>query len=420
MVSFVWPPEVETIPKDCFRGCRLLSDFRFDDGTYWAANEREIESWAFYECGEFVNFSLPHTVDWVPKICLNICEQMRDGHKVTIVPLKDSRKGTCGRHVSDWLLDLSEFETVPSNLVSGGSGFVRLFKRKADGRLVVGKFLNIREYGEDQTMFEREICNLIAVEHTNEGCNAYPKWRYRCHKAIVPFVGYTPPCRATEGHFAIFTEFVPGGSLSDFIGPQSTKRNQLDSTALVKIIVGIVLGMRHVHRHGIVHRDLKLSNVLLNEQHHPLICDFGSSRSLVAESTTLTGAPQVTIYYAAPELSEEDAQYDYKADVYSFGVMLYEIVTGQLAFRHLNSIQVTRFVLSGKRPEIPGNVLPFTRGLIEWCWSGNPSDRPSFDEIFSELQRQKFRIFRNVNSRDVSKYAHSLFDPKVWRNFISI
>ena len=97
-----------------------------------------------------------------------------------------------------------------------------------------------------------------------------------------------------------------------------------------------------------------------------------------------------------------------KVDVYSFGVMLYEMVTGQLALRHLNQYQVMAFIIRGKRPDIPDKVLPFTRSLITRCWSGDPSDRPSFANIYSELVKQDFRIFEDVDSGVVASYAQSL------------
>ena len=116
--------------------------------------------------------------------------------------------------------------------------------------------------------------------------------------------------------------------------------------------------MRYVHSLGIIHRDLKPSNVLLDESHRPLVCDFGSSRVLSSD-TTLTQSPQLTVYYAAPEFSDEDVAYDSKVDVYSFGVMLYEIVTGQLALRHLNQYQVLPFILRGKRSPSPPEADEF-------------------------------------------------------------
>ena len=165
--------------------------------------------------------------------------------------------------------------------------------------------------------------------------------------------------------------------------------------------------MRYIHSLGLIHRDLKPSNVLVDENHHPQLCDFGSSRSLATEAT-MTGLPHVTLYYVAPELCDEDVQYDEKVDVYSFGMMLYEIVTGKLALRNLNQIQLPALLSRGRRPEIPTTVIPFTKGLIESCWSQDPAQRPSFGEIYDSLQKVHFRLFEDVDCQSVSQYAQSI------------
>ena len=153
---------------------------------------------------------------------------------------------------------------------------------------------------------------------------------------MAPLSGYALPCSLTKHRFSFLTEYVSGGSLSDaFIcGLCAPVSGSLwfDFTARATIVVGLVHCMKYVHSLGIIHRDLKLSNVLLDEEHSPLVCDFGSIRALPSD-LTLTQSPQVTVYYAAPEFG--GAAYGSKVDVYSFGVMLYEIVTGQLALRYL-------------------------------------------------------------------------------------
>ena len=402
---FVCPRDVESIGRGCFSGCSSLSNFRFEDGSCL----KQLGEYAFSGCRSLRVFVCPRGVESIGEGCFQGCDSLariilERGAKIgresfRAAGLKDGvevvSSGERSKHFSDYLLDLGDVEEVPSGLVSGGTGSIKLFKEKGNGNLVVGKFLESDDSGLSQKTFEREISNLLTLDHP----------------CVVSLTGYALPCLLTQYRFGVFTDYVSGGSLSDAISMLGSSRDSVswfDSTARAVIVVGIAYGMRYVHSRGIIHRDLKPSNVLLDERHHPQLCDFGSSRSISGDFT-LTQAPQVTLYYAAPEFADPNLDsYDTKVDVYSFGMMLYEIVTGQLALRHLNQFQVLGFIVRGMRPEIPGDVLPFTRSLIERCWSGAPSERPSFAEICSELAEQHFRLFEDVDSGAVASYAHSL------------
>ena len=316
------------------------------------------------------------------------CAELAKGAEI-VFPEKRARP------LSEFLIDVSCLQEVPCDFGSRDTGCIKLFKRKGDGKQIVGKFLESDDSGMSQKTFEREASVFVALDHP----------------CVVIFVGYALPCALTQYRFAIFTEYACGGSLASAIQMSSSSSPDclwFDSTARTIIVVGIVHGMMYIHSRGIIHRDLKPSNILLDGHHHPQLCDFGSSREISTEPT-LTQGPQVTFYYAAPEFYDEDGQYDSKVDVYSFGIILYEIVTGKFALRHLNQFQLISYINRGKRPEIPGNVLSFTRSLIERCWSSDPSERPSFTDIYTELVDQNFRIFDDVDSKSVASYARSLY-----------
>jgi serine/threonine-protein kinase TNNI3K len=160
--------------------------------------------------------------------------------------------------------------------------------------------------------------------------------------------------------------------------------------------------MRYVHSKGVIHRDLKPSNILISADGRALIGDFGTSR-FAGDGSTLT--PDCgTIHYSAPELCYERADCTTKVDVYSFGLILFEILTGRPVFdRSLYAMPTLRLILSGARPEVPISCGKFMAGLIRRCWAMDPASRPSFEEIFVEFQEADFQIIDGADTQEIAK-----------------
>jgi serine/threonine protein kinase len=165
-----------------------------------------------------------------------------------------------------------------------------------------------------------------------------------------------------------------------------------------------------VHSGGIVHRDLKPANILLDPTSHcPIIADFGFSREEDV-SVTMTSRKGTPLYMAPELFLDEHVHYSNKVDVFSFGVLLYEIVTGEKPFQDCGGIAYRLFdkIRNGSRATIPDTVEPFIRGLISRCWDGNPERRPNFLDIFYELREHQFKIFPAVESQAVEQFLRSL------------
>ena len=146
--------------------------------------------------------------------------------------------------------------------------------------------------------------------------------------------------------------------------------------------------LKSVHSAGVIHRDLKLENILLDEDNHAKVSDFGLSGFIEQESGGWSRTQMVgTASYMAPELVQGRKDYDEKVDVYAFGVVVFMIVTkgerpGISAFD----------VGNGKKAAIPMSVSRFSRNLIEKCWSFKASDRPSFSEINDLLRGNEDKL----------------------------
>jgi serine/threonine protein kinase len=201
-------------------------------------------------------------------------------------------------------------------------------------------------------------------------------------------------------------EFVPNGSLADHL--PSTKKSDLcelrGDSRIAIITVGIVIAMQYIHSQGIIHRDLKPSNILLDWDWTVRIADFGCSVR-IRDSDTGDQSLPMDSRYVPPECY--GGEWSFASDVFSFGLILYELVTSRPYFDDkLTMLQIMLKLLSDEwSPEIPMFVHPPVRQPIEECLAKNPDERPSFVEIFDRLKSIRFRILQKVQSFKIFKFV---------------
>lgn len=198
------------------------------------------------------------------------------------------------------------------------------------------------------------------------------------HKNIVQFIGAStrPP------GLCIVTEYMAGGSLFDFLHKQN---DVLKLSTVLRLAIDISKGMNYLHRNNIVHRDLKTANVLMDENEVVKIADFGVAR--VQTRSGVMTAETGTYRWMAPEVIEH-RPYDHKVDVFSFGVVLWELLTGKLPYEDLTPLQAAVGVVhKGLRPTIPEHTHPDLEKLLNRCWEREPSLRPEFSAVVETLQQ---------------------------------
>jgi hypothetical protein len=146
----------------------------------------------------------------------------------------------------------------------------------------------------------------------------------------------------------------------------------------------IALGMDWLHSHGIIHRDLKASNVLMRKRGSwiSLVADFECSVGVVG--TGFWRAPEILQACKEKNVSKKPEIFTKQADVYSYGMTCYEILTGKLPFEG-HSPRDYDLVLNGGRPEVPEYVDDWIHKLLNRCWHPNAVDRPSFGDILNLL-----------------------------------
>ncbi|KAJ9132685.1 hypothetical protein P3X46_033525 [Hevea brasiliensis] len=198
------------------------------------------------------------------------------------------------------------------------------------------------------------------------------------HKNVVQFIGACtkPPS------LCIVTEFMSGGSVYDYLHKQ---KGVFKLPYLLKVAIDVSKGMNYLHQNNIIHRDLKAANLLMDENEVVKVADFGVAR-VKAQSGVMT-AETGTYRWMAPEVIEHKP-YDHKADVFSFGIVLWELLTGKLPYEYLTPLQAAVGVVQkALRPTIPKHTHLKVAELLEKCWLQDPALRPDFSDIIEILQQ---------------------------------
>src|SRR5947199_4323543 len=256
---------------------------------------------------------------------------------------------------------------IMRKLGTGGMANVYLAEDQELGRRVAIKILNDRHANDDQFVerFRREAKNAAALSHPN----------------IVSIYDRGE----AEGSYYIAMEYLDGRSLKELI----VSRGPAPVGVAVEYARQILQALRFAHRHGIVHRDIKPHNVLVDAEGRVKVTDFGIARAGTSQMTEV-GSIVGTAQYLSPEQAKGTAV-DQRSDIYSLGIVLYELLTGAVPFTGDTPVEIamkhiseTPDVPSALRPEIPHDLdLVVTRALAK-----DPAERyQSAEEMDADLDR---------------------------------
>jgi serine/threonine protein kinase len=353
---------------------------------------------------------------------------------------KGSKKEKCGSchdgSDSGWILDVADLSFIrevgagASAKVFLGSFYgnqvaIKLFHQPPpsnegrpmanpwDAELEEGK----RRRGEDSTGDGDR--NLALTKIQNLFKNEARLLSRLHHPNIAAFYGVS--CMPSTGQVLLVTEYCARGSCADMLyhggyrrdrhsRPSALEEEERKSarTAFFKVVLGISQAMQYCHARSVVHRDLKPDNVLLDDQGQPKLCDFGISRlqqasvpgGMTMQQMTMTGGVGTPVYMAVEMItggshpSIPSIQASSRVDVFSMGVLMWTLWTHELPYqsegRRMTPFAFMAAVVGGMRPPLPsaegpGGCPEQLRRLMERCWAGEPSDRPSFAEVTREL-----------------------------------
>ncbi|XP_060524642.1 raf homolog serine/threonine-protein kinase Raf [Cylas formicarius] len=289
--------------------------------------------------------------------------------------------------IEDWEIPADEI-LVGTRVGSGSFGTV--YKAHWHGPVAV-KTLNVKIPTVAQLQaFKNEVAVLRKTRHVN----------------ILLFMGCV-----SKPQLAIVTQWCDGSSLYKHLHVLETKFLLF---TLIEIGRQIAQGMEYLHAKNIIHRDLKSNNIFLHDDLTVKIGDFG----LATAKTRWSGSQQYhqptgSILWMAPEVirMQEDNPYSFQSDVYAFGIVMFEMLTGQLPYSHINNKDQILFMvgrgylkpdLSKLRTDTP-NAL---RRLTEQCIKFNRDERPLFSQIHASLEnllRNQPKISRSASEPNMNR-----------------
>jgi serine/threonine protein kinase len=248
----------------------------------------------------------------------------------------------------------------------------------------------------DQLNFLREV-EIVGLLH---------------HFALLPILNFA---LSTQGRPATVWPKAKGDLEKALVRPRGRPEPWFDAYDATKksiTLLGIAAGMAYMHKHKAIHRDLKPENVLLDDDLHPQICDYGFARQAPNGSwdSFEASAEKGTPWYMAPE-TLEGGKCSPAVDVYAFGMTVYRMIVPTIdkSWRNKSRHQFDKDVIAGSRPEIPESVEDNMKQLVEDCWQREPHRRPRFYEVVRRILDQRIVVPGcDVDGREYQDYARQV------------
>lgn len=203
----------------------------------------------------------------------------------------------------------------------------------------------------------------------------------------------------------IIMDYCAGGSVRTLL-----KAGVFEEKYLGIVIRELLIGLSAVHKMGVIHRDLKAANILISKEGNVQLCDFGVAAKVTANSlkrTTMAGTP----YWMAPEVIREGDTYNSKADIWSLGITIYEIATGNPPYCDKDAMWAMQMISKLTPPRLEGrDYSPMLKETIALCLDESPEERPLADDL---LKCKLVKFYRghptSILKEVISRYL-------VWRD----
>ncbi|KAL6003134.1 hypothetical protein ACLOJK_023357 [Asimina triloba] len=266
-----------------------------------------------------------------------------------------------GDEIGKWLLNSDHLEFIDT---VGSSSFKGVYKGR---RVAVEKIRGCEKGTAYEIELRRDLLELMSCGHKN----------------ILQFHGI---CIDENHGLCVVTKLMEGGSVHDLM----MKNKKIPIKEVIRMAMDVAEGIMFMNDHGVAYKDLNTQRILLDRQGNACVGDMG----IVA---TCKNSGEVMEYetagyrWLAPEIiagDPESVTETWMSNVYSFGMVLWEMLTGEAAYSSFSPVQAAVGIAAcGLRPEIPKDCPPVLRSLMTKCWNNCPSKRPPFSEIITMLLR---------------------------------
>ncbi|NWQ86059.1 TXK kinase, partial [Burhinus bistriatus] len=265
-----------------------------------------------------------------------------------------SSPATAGFSYEEWELNPSEL-TFMKELGRGQFGVVQLGKWKASIKVAI-KTINEGAMSEDDFIEEAKVMMKLS------------------HPKLVQLYGV---CTHHKPLYVV-TEFMENGCLLNYL---RQRRGKLSRDMLLSMCQDVCEGMEYLERNSFIHRDLAARNCLVNAEHIVKVSDFGMARYVIDDEYISSSGAKFPVKWSSPEVFHFK-KYSSKSDVWSFGVLMWEVFTeGKMPFESKSNSEVVREISQGNRLYRPLLASHTVYKVMYSCWHEKPEGRPTFAEL---------------------------------------
>uniref|UniRef100_A0A671UQC2 Tyrosine-protein kinase n=1 Tax=Sparus aurata TaxID=8175 RepID=A0A671UQC2_SPAAU len=280
--------------------------------------------------------------------------------RYAVGPMGRCVPATAGFSSEKWEINPSEL-TFMKELGSGQFGLVKLGKWRAEQRVAIKAIREGAMYEED---FIEEAKVMMRL----------------CHPKLVQLYGVCLQQRP----LLIVAEFMENGCLLNFLRQRG---GSLKEVWLLSMCQDVCEGMEYLEANSFIHRDLAARNCLVNEHNVVKVSDFGMTRYVLDNQYTSSSGAKFPVKWSPPEVLHY-SKYSSKSDVWSFGVVMWEIYSeGRTPFENLTNLDVVNDITRGVRLYRPHHASQPLYAIMYRCWHERPQGRPTFSELLEDIRK---------------------------------